>query len=293
MIARAPTAAILAALLGACTSPQPRPLPRAATAATWQALHVQLPPETRKRLESDVEGTWMTQQINGDTVTVVTSLEAQRGALRELRRTIHVGGPRDPAPAPARSGHYAVGPEGTLDIVLDGPEASHRRSFFTVLPSPRGAILVTELARGDGRLFRYTVAEERAMHPAHKVDLAWVFSSPLGDVVGKGAPCVVEMHVVASTSPGHETRGDERWKCHLGTPARSKLVPVVLDDLRVDLGHGAVEMHPYQSTGDAAARDLADRAVNAPLWFDPATPTILFMGTLGFDDLPYGWPATR
>jgi hypothetical protein len=278
MPARAPTAAILASLLGACTSPQPRPAP--AAAATWQTLHVQLPPETRKRLETDVARTWITQQINGDTVTVVTSLEVQGGVLRELRRTIPMGGPRDPAPE-VRSGHYAVGPAGTLDVFLDGPEASHRRSFFTVLPSPRGAILVTELARGDGRLFRYTVAEEIAMHTAHKIDLAWVFTNPLGDVLGKGAPCVVEMHVVASTSPGNETRGDERWKCHLGAPARSKLVPVLLD--------GAA----YQSSGESEIREVVERAVHAPLWFDPAMPTMLFMGALGFDDLPYGWPADR
>ncbi|NOU30716.1 MAG: hypothetical protein HOO96_22680 [Polyangiaceae bacterium] len=274
MTARAPTAAILATLLGACSSPQPRPLPSAATAATWQTVHVQLPPETRKRLETDVAGTWITQQINGDTVTVVTSLEAQGGVLRELRRTIQMGGPRDPAPEVVGSGRYAIGPEGSLDIFL---EASHRRSFFTVLPSPRGAILVTELARGDGQLFRYSVAEERSGHTTTKVDLAWSFASPLADVLGKGAPCVVEMHVVASA----ETRGDERWKCHMGAPARSKLVPVILDGAR------------YQSSGASEIREVVERAVNAPLWFDPAMPTMLFMGALGFDDLPYGWLGVR
>lgn len=266
------------ALLGACSSPQPRPLPSAASAATWQTVHVQLPPEARKRLETEVEGTWITQQINGDTVTVVKSLEAQGGVLRELRRTIQMGGPRDPAPQVVGNGRYAIGPEGTLDVFL---EASHRRSFFTVLRSPRGAILVTELARGDGRLFRYAIAEERNMHPTYNVDLAWGFASPLTDVLGKGAPCVVEMHVVASTSPGHETRGDERWKCHLGVPARSKLVPVILD--------GAA----YQSSGESEIREVVERAVHAPLWFDPAMPTMLFMGALGFDDLTYGWPADQ
>ncbi len=283
MIARGLIAPGLA-LLGACSSARPAP----SVAAPWQAAHVQLPTETRKRLETDVTGAWLTQQINGDSVTVLTTLEAHDGALRELRRAIQMGGPRDPAPQLVRGGHYAVGPEGTLDLFLDAPEASHRRSFFTVFPSLRGAILVTELARGDGRLFRYTVAEERSGHTATKVDLAWVFGSPLGEILGKGAPCVVEMHVVASVfSPVRETRGDERWKCHLGAPARSKLVPVILDGLRAD------ELHPYQSTGDSAVRDLADRAVNAPLWFDPAMPTMLFMGALNFDDLPNGWLADR
>lgn len=277
MITRGLVAATLASLLGACSSPRPRPLPRAATAATWQTVHVQLPPETRKRLETDVEGAWVTQQINGDTVTVVTSLEAQGGVLRELRRTIQMGGPRAPAPEVIGNGRYAIGPEGTLDIFLD---RSHRRSFFTVLPSPRGAILVTELARGDGRLFRYTVAEERSAHTATKADLAWVFHAPLADVLGKGAPCVVEMHVVASVGSA-ETRGDERWKCHLGTPARSKLVPVILDGAR------------YQSWAESEIREVVERAINAPLWFDPAMPTMLFMGALGFDDWPYGWPGDR
>lgn len=255
---------------------------------------MQLPPEARKRLETDVQGTWVTQSISGDTVTMVTTLEAHAGVLRELRRTFQMGGPRDPAPEAMRKGRYTLGPDGALDLSLDGPEAYHRRSFFTVLAAPRGLVLVTELARGDGRRFRYAVAEERSMHSSYKIDLTWSFSSPLSDVAAQGggrAPCAVEMHIVASSTAGGETRGDERWKCHLGAPARSKLVPVVLDDLRVEVGHGAVEMHPYQSIGDEATRALADRAVNAPLWFDPAAPTILFMGALGSDDLPYGWPA--
>lgn len=267
------------ALLGACTSPRSAP----PAAASWPLVHVPLPEETRLRLEADVEGTWVSQLISGDTVTVITTLEAKGGSLREKRRVAQVGGALDPAPEPVRAGRYTIDPEGALDIVLDGPEPSHRRSFFTVLPTSHGVTLVTQLARGDGKVFRYSVAEERTVRDAPKftsrIELTWSFTSPLSDVVGKSAPCAVEMRVMSSVL-SRETAGQARWKCHVGA-TRGKLRPVVLDG------------PAYQTTGDAATRDLVDHAVNAPLWFDPSTPALLFMSPLDFDDVPYGWPADR
>lgn len=255
------------------------------------------PASDREALAKAVEGTWITQVVNGDTVTVETRLTFARGVATEAVLTST--GIGQPDVRLTMNGRYAITPSGALDLSLTGREGE-RRVTATIAFTRRWPgestddgdklFMAAYVPRAPtGRAFRYEEAAEQVASDAGSggggagrrgVAVDVEFDAPLEAIVAARKSCVVRISVSAALGADATTE-QHTMRCHATAPNAQGLSEIVLDDLR-RLEGGLTQELPFVSDlrktkrnakGDLAA--LVEEAVDRSFFVAPNEPSVL------------------